>query len=112
MKNNLKKLYHNYLKDIGQLPDTSFGEDQKIELNITRGQNDFFVKQIYEQGKVNDKIIVFAIILLIFILLAGLSITFYYQNQPLLIASIFVFTITAVFIILFQLKRFWLEKPL
>lgn len=105
MRNNLEILYHNYLKDIGQLPDTSMGDDdQKVQLNVTRGQNDFFIKQLYQQGKINDRFILVAIVLLSALLLVAL----FYQKQPLVILIISAF----VLVILFQLKKFWIEKNL
>lgn len=112
MKNDLLHIFYEYLEGIGQLADDSLGPEHKIELNITKSHKDFFVKQIYEHGRINSRVIVLAIVLLIFILLIGLSLVIVFIKQPFFILSIFILTIVSVILILFQLKKFWLEKNL
>ena len=110
--NNLKILFYDYLKGVGQLPDISMGDGTNPPLNITKAQNDFFIQQIYHQGKTSDRLIAFLITGLVFILLFGLSLVFYFQKPPLFIATVFIVTVASVFLITLQLKKIWLEKNL
>lgn len=114
MKNNLKLLYQNYLNNIGQLPDTSLGsDDQKIPLNITKGQNDFFITQLHQQANIHDKFILTILILFVLLpLLMGIFLILFYQKQPLISLLVFVSIIAFMLFMLYQLKKFWLEKNL